>query len=89
MAERRLKDADRAFFSLVAEATFSNPFGERRASLDRRMARAYAAPGGGPDLVRVLGHLASRLGALDVRHSQKVERDLRAAVNELCPEFHA
>jgi len=67
MPERRLRDADRAFFSLVAEATFSNPFGHRRDELDRKMARTYAAPGGGPDLVRVLAHLDARIAALEVR----------------------
>jgi DNA-binding NtrC family response regulator len=70
MAERRLREPDRAFFSLVAQATFSNPFGDRRAELDRRMARSYAAPGGGPDLVRVLGHLDARLAALDLRDAE-------------------
>ena len=68
MSERKLREPDRAFFALVAEAVFANPFGRRRADLDRKMARTYAAPGGGPDLVRVLGHLDARLGALDVRN---------------------
>src|SRR5689334_10639251 len=67
MTQRKLRDADRAFFALVAEATFSNPFGQRRDELDRKMARTYAAPGGGPDLPRVLAHLEARLGALEVR----------------------
>src|SRR5688572_10397699 len=70
MPERKLRDSDRTFFSLVTRATFSNPFGDRRAELDRTMARAYAAPGGGPDLVRVLGHLDARLTALDVRSAE-------------------
>ena len=67
MAERKIRETDRAFFTLVAEAAFSNPFGRQRAELDRKMARTYGAPGGGPDLVRVLGHLDARLEALDVR----------------------
>jgi DNA-binding NtrC family response regulator len=66
MSERRLRDTDRAFFSLVANAAFSNPFGDERAELDRKMARSYEAPEGGPDLPRVLGHLDARLGAIDL-----------------------
>jgi len=36
------------------------------------MARSYAAPGGGPDLDRVLEHLDARLGALEVRGAEKL-----------------
>ena len=67
MLPPKLREPDRAFFSLLTQATFSNPFGDRRAELDRRMARSYAAPEGGADLARVLGHLEARLAALDLR----------------------
>jgi DNA-binding NtrC family response regulator len=67
MPTRSLREPDRAFLALVAEATFSNPFGEARHELDRRMARAHAAQNGGPDLPRVLAYLESRLEAIDVR----------------------
>jgi DNA-binding NtrC family response regulator len=67
MTTRSLREPDRAFFALVAEATFSNPFGETRDALDRRMARAHAAQSGGPDLTRVLAHLEARLTAIDLR----------------------
>jgi DNA-binding NtrC family response regulator len=67
MTERRLRESDRAFFSLVARAVFSNPFGDDRAELDRKMARSYEAPEGGPDLARVLAHLDARLRAIDLR----------------------
>jgi hypothetical protein len=64
MPERRLRESDRAFFSLVTRAVFSNPFGDRRAELDRHMARSYAAAGGGP-IFRVF----SSISTLDWRRS--------------------
>jgi DNA-binding NtrC family response regulator len=70
MSRRRLRESDRAFLSLVARATFSNPFGDRRAELDRRMADSHAGRAGEPDLVRVLEHLDARLAALDVRGAE-------------------
>jgi DNA-binding NtrC family response regulator len=70
MPPRTLRESDRAFFSLVAEATFTNPFDEARDELDRRMARSHAAPGGGPDLERVLAHLAARLTAIELHGAE-------------------
>src|SRR5262245_24431145 len=60
----RLSHDDRDFFGLVSEATFSNPFGDERAAIDLRIAERYGAPGGGPELERLLAHLDTRLAAL-------------------------
>lgn len=66
MADRTLRTADRTFFSLVTRAAFANPFGEERAELDRRIARAQPSTEGTRDLDRALAQLVARLDALDL-----------------------
>jgi hypothetical protein len=61
----KLANDDKAFFTLVSAAAFSNPFGDERADIDRRVADQYAGPGGGPDLTRMLRHLDTRLASLE------------------------
>jgi DNA-binding NtrC family response regulator len=76
----RLSDADRTFFTLVCEAAFANPFGERRARLDAQIAESA---GDAPDWrERMLQRVDTRLrglagtGKLDVRAFAADDRDL-------------
>jgi hypothetical protein len=63
---RRLPDADRALFTLVTEASLANPFGERRARLDRQMAAATQPSSERPGALPVaLARLAERIRRLE------------------------
>src|SRR5258705_945637 len=68
----KLTAEDRDFFTLVAAATFSNPFGDERADIDRRIADQYAGHGGGADLSRLLRHLEMRLASLESKQRCRV-----------------
>ncbi|HEX9189611.1 MAG TPA: sigma 54-interacting transcriptional regulator, partial [Vicinamibacteria bacterium] len=61
----RLPASDRTLFALVNEATLANPFGERRASLDRQM--ATLAPASGPPAARpaAIARVAERVARLE------------------------
>jgi DNA-binding NtrC family response regulator len=68
----RLREPDRRLFSLVSEAAFENPFGERRHSLDAAITDADA---GDPRWTeRMLQRVEARLSAL----SQSGKLDVRA-----------
>jgi DNA-binding NtrC family response regulator len=68
----RLGDADRRFFTLVCEAAFANPFGERRAQLDAEITQsAEDAP---EWRERMLQRVEARLRGLSAR----VKLDVRA-----------
>src|SRR5436190_19749356 len=89
----KLAPDDKTFFTLVSAATFSNPFGEEREDLDRRLADQFAGAGGGPDLARLLRHLESRLASLDAKGRGRVtlyEEPDRAALEHavLFEAFH-
>src|SRR5262245_11354934 len=68
----KLSPDDRAFFALVSSAVFSNPFGDERAEIDRRIADQYAGPGGGADLSRALRHLETRLTSLEQKQRCRI-----------------
>jgi DNA-binding NtrC family response regulator len=66
----KLSNEDRDFFALVSAAAFSNPFGQEREDIDRRIADQYA--GQGADLARSLRHLESRLAALESKQRCRI-----------------
>jgi DNA-binding NtrC family response regulator len=68
----RLREPDRRLFSLVSEAAFANPFGERRSSLD---AEITEASGDDPAWAeRMLQRVDARLHALSERGPLDVRR---------------
>jgi transcriptional regulator with AAA-type ATPase domain len=59
----RLRESDRALFTLVSQAAFENPFSDKRSLLDAAIADS---PGDDPSWVRRMLHkLGSRLSALE------------------------
>jgi DNA-binding NtrC family response regulator len=77
---RHLSERDRAFFGLVSEAAFENPFGNRRLHLDAEIA---ASAGDAPEWrERMLQRVGARLralsgqGPLDVRGFAGADREL-------------
>jgi DNA-binding NtrC family response regulator len=74
-----LSAADRDFFALVSEATFTNPFGDQRAGVDRRISRAPRGASREDIVERLLHAVQERLrglGAVDVRRYTGDDRAL-------------
>src|ERR1700683_5553367 len=72
-----LSSADRAFFGLLSEAAFANPFGEERDRIDQRIAGAPKGTKPGDVLDRALARVRARLDALgDVRALAAEDRPL-------------
>lgn len=59
-----IASADRAFFELVSEAVFSNPFGDRRHAIDLRLAEVTGATERYSLLANVVGRVDARLAGL-------------------------
>ena len=68
-----LSSQDREFFSLVSEATFSNPFSDERIHLDRRIARAPRDLDRPELVVRLLAAVKARLAAVREREGERVD----------------
>ena len=71
----QLSSSDREFFGLVSRAAFSNPFGEERDALDRRI--AALGEGSGDELPgRLSARLTERLGGQQIRTLAGRDREL-------------
>src|SRR5260221_8349876 len=60
-----LSPDDRAFFTLVSDAVFANPFGDERPRIDRRLVRAPRSLDRGQVLAQLLAAVSARLGGLE------------------------
>jgi DNA-binding NtrC family response regulator len=62
---RTLTDEERAFFSLIKEATLTNPFSARRDELDRKISGTDAAGGASRYLEKAVEAVKERIGSLE------------------------
>ena len=65
MERIKLSQADRAFFALVSEAIFTNPFGQRRQQLDREILGISKGAKSGNIVYKVIERVNRKLSALD------------------------
>ena len=79
MASVKLKNQDRHFFQLVADATFTNPFSEERFAIDRKIAGAMNVTEWRKLIPQVVEAIAGRLSQLDPHRQRRfqdfVEKD--------------
>ncbi|MCF7973412.1 MAG: sigma 54-interacting transcriptional regulator [Phycisphaerae bacterium] len=61
----KLNQADRAFFTLVSEAIFANPFGQKRQDLDRRILGVSQGARPVHTVAKVVERVTKKLAALD------------------------
>jgi DNA-binding NtrC family response regulator len=71
MGNQVISNEDRSFLALVSEAAFANPFGERRAELNRQIAGGGGKPAN-HNLNAVVERVHQRLQAFDQAQGQRV-----------------
>lgn len=72
MNKIELTSSDRAFFSLVADAAYTNPFSEQRQQLDCQLAQmvGVSPPGGYIELIKqVLGQISKKKSQIQNKHN--------------------
>ncbi len=73
MERIELKAEDRAFFSLVSEAAFANPFGKKRQALDRKILGVTQATRWATMVSKVIERVHSKLTTLDQAQCCRVQ----------------
>ena len=82
MKTKALSEQNRNFFSLVADATFTNPFSARRAEIDRRIAGMLSETDWRKVVPRAVDQIHRRLVQLDEGGPRQIH-DFDAADREL------
>lgn len=82
MNKKKLSESDRRFFSLVVDATFTNPFSRRREELDRQISGLLRESDRGTLITQAVERIRGRLEQLDGEGVKRIQ-DFDAADREL------
>jgi DNA-binding NtrC family response regulator len=73
-SNKKLDDADRAFFQLVSEAAFSNPFSDAREATDLKIIGSARRMGSEERVLKVMETVSGRVAQLDAADLGNVQR---------------
>lgn len=73
MAHKILTESDRRFFSLVADATFKNPFSAEREEIDRQISGLLSEPDRSKVVTRAVEQIRRRLDQLDAEDGGTIQ----------------